>query len=706
MVFSTVRDYLSEFRKTLKTEWKLFQKFGTTTTDPNSPDTSSDLRRLQSGFRQTDIEQFKTLEYQQHERDTYYGFVESNHMKGSPFEFYKDILSLDIPSSRLPVHGIKVLPLRYHSQQVVTPTPDVPETGFEIHPLLRYLVSHKYPEYRGILIKYCRPLGTTEATFTDFNKEQTPFPPVPAPLMKQIIEIVSHLLNAQKFRPLHYIDTFTCKMPLHTGTSYFYRHSYELRTHAAFSHPLEYSSKQTSKGYFVNSFTEWARTVVHRIKEFGLPFSPENLSPLEINSKLRTFFCEHATLLYTRNHISERDGILKQRPVYAMDTLFLHLEAMITFPLHIMARSMKSSVMYSLETIRGGCAYMDSVARSYSSFLCIDWSSFDQRMPWIIVDTFFTHFLPSLIVISDGYQPTFEYPSYPDLTSDTLFKRMYNIISFLRLWYYNCVFCTADGYAYVRQFAGIASGMLNTNYLDSYCNLFLMTHALLHFGCTLSEIYELVIFVMGDDNVILSSWDEERLYSFMLFFESHSLSRFGMVLSAKKSIFTTLRSKIEMLGYVTRHGRPHRSIDKLVAQLCYPEHGPVDKYMSSRAVGIAWASAGCDPQFFEFCHDVYRMFEPFRELSSSFDVYKVMKHLPGMFKMLDNPEEFVNAERFPTIEEVRNRYAKWQGELDPDKKWSPAHFMFRPDYVPDSPLTMMDYMNLNEHVFQSVEQIH
>jgi hypothetical protein len=616
-----------------------------------------------------------------------------------------DIQPSEIPPHRHPKPGISVLPVRLHQQQVVTASSDVPETGFQLHPLLNYLVRTKYIEYLPYIYQYCRPLGTTDSTFSDFNREQKEYPAVPPSTTERIVHLVSKLLNAQRFLPLHYVDTFFCKMPLHTGTSYYYRHSYEIRTHASFSHHPDYANKQTSKGYYLNAFTEWARTVVHRIKEFALPFSPENLSPHEITSRLREFFISHATLLFTRNHISDRDGILKQRPVYAMDTLFLHLEAMITFPLHIMARSMKSSIMYSLETIRGGCSYIDSRARDFLSFLCIDWSSFDQRMPWIIVDTFFTVFLPSLIVISHGYQPTAEYPTYPGLTPEKMFSRMYNIISFTRLWYYNCVFCTADGYAYVRRFAGIASGMLNTQYLDSYCNLFLMTHALIHFGCNDQEILDLLIFVMGDDNIILSHWPEIRLHSFMTFFESHALTRFGMVLSAKKSIFTILRSKIEMLGYQIHHGQPIRPLAKLVAQLCYPEHGPVDKYMSSRAVGMAWAAAGMDPTFHEFCHDVYLTFEPYRLKNETPDYNKVLKHLPGVFKMLDDPTEFVNPERFPTIDEVRTRYSKWQGELDPWKKWSPAHFLQPPDIVPPSAVTMAEYMLANNMSFTDAQRL-
>nr|QLC36822.1 RNA-dependent RNA polymerase [Sarcosphaera coronaria partitivirus] len=707
MVFNSIRNYLSEFRKTQLAEWNIFQRHypDPVLRPPAAPQQDIDYLRLASGYHHKDVEQHLTDEYKQHHADTYYGFAESDRLHGSPYELYMDITPDQIPDNRLPNPGITVLPVKLHSDQVITATESVPETGYELHPILRHLIYSKYPRYIPYITTLVRPLGTTDATFQDFNREQNQYPEVPQNLASRITDLIIHFLYALPILPLHYVDTFFIKMPLHTGTSYFYRHSYELKTHAAFSHPPEYATKTTSKGYFVNAFTEWARTVVHRIKEYAHPFATENLTQQQIDSKLRQFFIEHATMLFTRNHISDRNGALKQRPVYAMDTLFLHLEAMLTFPLHVLARSMKSSLMYSIETIRGGCAYMDSLAMSFHSYLCLDWSSFDQRMPWIIVDHFFTTFLPRILVINHGYQPTVEYPEYPDLTPSKMFSRLFNLICFLRTWYFNCVFATADGYAYVRRFAGIASGMLNTQYLDSYCNLFLMLHALIHFGCTDDEIKELIIFVMGDDNVILSLWEPKRLHDFMVFFEKHALSRFGMVLSSSKSIFTTLRSKIEMLGYTCNNGQPTRKISKLVAQLCFPEHGPKDKYMSSRAIGMAYAAAGFDLTFHSFCYDVYLSFLPYSQPDTEETLRYQAKHLPGIFKMLDDPFEFITLERFPTMSEIRTRYSTWQGELDPLKKWNPAHFTSMPGTVPADYQTMEQYAHEHDILFPTVTRL-
>jgi len=706
MLFDQVRNLLSELRNTITTEWKLFQKFDAPVPDPDSEHPDVDLRRLlQDTTRDRHLDESLTDEYKAHYADTRYGFEESDHMKGEPYEFYAPADPASFPDNRQPAPGITVLPYKYHKERTVTATPDTPETGFEMHPLLSYLITTKYPEYRNIATKYARPLGTTDATFADFNKEQKEFPPIPTATAIHIISIVTFLLNACPFLPLHWIDTYHAKMPLHTGTSYFYRHSYEMRTHAAFSHSTEYAGKQTSKGYYFNAFATWSRTVTHRIKQYGLPFTPTNLSPEQIKQHLRSFFLEHPTMLFTRNHISRRDGILKQRPVYAMDTLFLHLECMITFPLHVMARSMKSSIMYSIETIRGGCQYIDSLAMKFRSYLCIDWSSFDQRMPWIIVELFFTIFLPSLLIISHGYAPTAEYPTYPGLTSEKMFTRIFNIICFLRTWYFNCVFLSADGYAYVRRFAGIASGMLNTQYLDSFCNLFLLIHALLHFGCTTDEIFDIVYFVMGDDNVLLTNWPYPRLCSFLSFLESHALNRFGMTLSLQKSIVTRLRDRIEMLGYRTAYGYAQRDTDKLIAQLCFPEHGAVDKFMSSRAIGIAYASAGNDRHLYHFCRDVYLTFLPYAVPADKLESHRIAKFLPGMFKMLDDITEFVNPDEFPSIEEIRSRYRHWQGELDQDRKWSKAHFLAQPDYAPHSFQTMRSYMLDNNIEFPDVERL-
>lgn len=702
MVLNRIRDYLSEQRDRIINEWKLFNKATANETIPDEYATDEDLRRYYKAHRNLKTESHNTDEYAHNFAQTHDSFKLRDTLKDEPFVLYRNLSPTEIPSTRLPAPGITQLPFRYHSEQVITSDEHVPETGFDLHPLVRFLVYRKYPRYIRYVETYCRPLGTTDATFSDFNREQLPTAPLEPTRKKQVLSLVHFFLGTKRFRPLHWLDSYFTKLPLHTGTGYFYRHDYNIRTHAAYAHNSEYEKRPNSKGYILNSFAEWSRTIVHRIKCTGYPFDPTNLSETTIMSKLRTFFLEHPTMLFTRNHISDRDGKLKQRPVYSMDDLFQRLESCVTFPAHVIARKMSSCIMYSLETIRGGMHYIDNLAsrsnyygQQHMSFFSIDWSQYDQRLPRVITDLFWTEFLESLIVISDGYAPTREYPTYPDLTTDALFTRISNILWFLHTWFNNLVYITADGFAYVRNYCGVPSGLFNTQYLDSFGNLFLIIDALIEFGFTNTDILGITFFIMGDDNVGLTPFTIVLLNKFITFFESYSLTRYNMVLSKTKSVITTMRTRIEALGYTCNAGWPTRPVAKLVAQLCYPERGLQEKYMSARSIGMAYAACGMDPIFHRFCEDMYYTFLPYAAPLNSETQIAILRHLPGQFKLSDSYFEDLSLESFPSIRDVRSKISRWSGELDYAPKWNTAHFSVDPDHLPTEVLTLLEYRELN-----------
>jgi len=491
------------------------------------------------------------------------------------------------------------------------------------------------------------------------------------------------------YLPLHFVDTQYDKRPLSTGTGYYHRRSLVANIHAMFSHPLEYEKKPSSKGYFINAFLESARSLVHWIKSTGLPF---RLPPSDVPAALREFFLQRPTMLFTRNHISDRDGKLKQRPVYAVDDLFLTIESMLTFPAHVIARKTECCIMYGYETIRGANRQLDKIAQRFKSFFTIDWSGFDQRVPWTLVKIFFTEYLPRLLIVNHGYAPTYEYPSYPDLDSTKMAHRLMNLLSFLSTWYFNMVYVTADGFAYVRRFAGVPSGLLNTQFLDSFVNLFILIDSLIEFGSTDPEIEQLLLFIMGDDNSGFTHWNINRLDDFVTFLEVYALNRYGMVLSKTKSVLTVLRNKIETLSYQCNFGMPTRPIGKLVAQLCYPERGPRPKYMSARAVGMAWASCGQDTTFHDFCRDVYYEFLDDRAEIDEDTYLQVQSHLPGFLRIDESVRQIISFQKFPSIETVRSTISRWHGPLSFQPKWDLAHFINQPDVIPPDSVTLYDYM--------------
>jgi len=704
MPFNAVRNYLAERLVRVRTELKNF------TSSNREPDATlelsqdPDLRRYYDNTRYNSSNDAKYRTLNKEYSTLVEAYRTDNQQKHQPYELHQPIPADAAPiiDKRQPAPGLKLVPLMYHYGHVIhDPDPDQPDQTkvYPLDPRIYNLIMSTYPSYLSVLHDYCRPIGTVEATFNDFNTEQIPSAPIDEDRKQQILKHLFKFLDVKPYLPIHFVDTQYCKTPLVTGTGYHNRYSFKQRAHAKYSHPEEYALKSTSKGYFYNATYENARTLVHLIKTYGLPFNMQfacpksDLTDEQINlyiSKANQFFNDYPTLLFTRNHISKRSGTLKVRPVYAVDDIFIIIELMLTFPLTIQARKSSCCIMYGLETIRGSNHYIDRLARSYSTFFSLDWSSYDQRLPRVITDIYYTDFLRSLIVINHGYQPTYEYPTYPDLDEHKLYSRMDNLLYFLHTWYNNMTFLLPDGYAYRRTHCGVPSGLYNTQYLDSFGNLFLIIDAMIEFEFTDDEISKFQLLILGDDNTGMTNLAIDRIDKFITFLETYALARYNMVLSKTKCILTSLRSKIVTLGYECNYGSPKRDIHKLVAQLCFPENGLKAHTMSARATGIAYASAGQDIMFHSFCQDVYNIFR---------SDYKpdVRANLYFQRQFLNDLEEGVpdlatpTVPPFPSLYEIRKLYSKYQGPLSFTPKWNSAHFINEPDSVPISAKTMRQF---------------
>lgn len=617
-----------------------------------------------------------------------------NTERGEDFEFYRRMVDDDyIPTRFPPSEGIHFVNLRYHTNRPVVITDDLTERGFPPPVAIQRIINEQYPQYKQVLIDYYRPLGTTDATFQDFNKEQKESVPPTDERNEQILEHILYFMDLKPYRPLHYRAVAFTKMPLSTGTGYFDRSHYHTRALAKLTHSRIYDHKPTSKGYFVNATNVTHRVQIHNMKHYLCPQAPDykNIQPRSYHWK--RFIAKRATLLHTRNHISKDNP--KARPVYNVDPLFLKIEAMLTFPAMVQTRPINSCLLYSLETIRGGCHYLDNLARNYSSFFTIDWSSFDQKVPRIITDIYYRDFLERLIIVSHGYSPTLEHHPKDYQPTDVFFKKMSNLLHCLHEWYNSMVFVTADGYAYQRLYAGIPSGLFNTQLIDSFVNLYVILDGLIEFGYTYEEIRDIKFFIMGDDNSGFTNQPLPLIEKFIAFLETYAHERWHMTLSQTKSIITALRHKIEVLGYTVNFGTPYRKLDKLVAQLAYPEHGLKPKFMSYRALGTAYAAAGQCPIFHQLCRDVYMAFIADKAELTHDIREKIMKHLSGPIKALDDYYDLIDYTRFPTFDEVRELYKEWRGSLDYDPKWDYSYFLTPPLYDEKDIMTMAQYRKQN-----------
>ncbi|AFW17810.1 RNA-dependent RNA polymerase [Heterobasidion partitivirus 8] len=688
-MLSKVRDFFHEKLSRLLLQHSIFQSNDKDEEQTLLENQSSDVKRIYNSIHysfQTDDTQAAYEDQYQHIKHV---LEDKDRLSNFPAEFYLPYDTTTTPDNRVPPSGIDQLPYVYKRTNVVTATDEVPETGYPIQNRLLRLIRSRYPQYLPHVRTFTRPLGTTDATVSDFFKPQHPSRLVDPSRISHVMKHVMNKMAITPYLPIHFVDTQYDKRPLSTGTGYYNRRSHEANIHALYSHPKEYENKRTSKGYYINAFLESARSLVHWIKSYGNPFRSKPADPRE---SLKKFFLQRPTMLFTRNHISKILGALKQRPVYAVDDLFLTLESMVTFPAHTIARKIECCIMYGYETIRGSNVQLDRLAQRYNSFFTIDWSGFDQRLPWVIVLLFFTEFLPRLLVINHGYAPTYDFPSYPDLTTEMMYQRLSNILSFLATWYFNMVFITADGFAYVRRFAGVPSGLLNTQFLDSFGNLFLIIDALIEFGAQDEEIDSILLLIMGDDNSGFTIWSIARLEQFITFLESYALTRYGMVMSKTKSLVTVLRHKIQTLSYTCNFGRPLRPIPELVAHLVFPEREFKPQFMSARAVGMAWASCAQDKTFHDFCRDVFYEYLEESVPVDNTNIAWIQSHLPGYLRVDPEVTKMIDLNVFPSFLHVSQKLSRWQGPLSYQPKWDLAHFINQPDVIPDDSITMFEYM--------------
>nr|BAT24488.1 defective RNA dependent RNA polymerase [Rosellinia necatrix partitivirus 6] len=366
-VFNNVRNYLQERLQHVKREWQIYQATGASSSNMTEEriqqlqdlDTRRMFHTARNAFDTTTntpgpvsriTEEQRRLIYDAESDKIMNALRQHDEMRSQPFELFMTRPDSDpIPPNRIAAPGIWQSPLQFHTGQIVHADPSTTsvlhpdehedyaesylpgdtDQGYEIDPTIYELLTRKYPEYLPYAQQYCRPKGTTDGTFRDFNKEQKPCPPLDSDRKEHVLKHVFKRLAIDPYLPLHFVDTQYCKLPLVTGTGYHNRYSYRQKAHASFSHPLQYGSRPTSKGYFYNATYENARTIIHNIKESGVPFNihfaPEDrdITDTEIDEyrrKCNNFFDQYPTLLFTRNHISNRDGTLKVRPVYAVIT--------------------------------------------------------------------------------------------------------------------------------------------------------------------------------------------------------------------------------------------------------------------------------------------------------------------------------------------------------------------------------------------------
>jgi hypothetical protein len=640
-----------------------------------------------------------------------------------PFNLHTAITLDDIPADRLPNPGLRILPLRYHSispgllllsgketftfhDPFAAETPDSREsqtqindetlTGAPPHPAILEILYQWFPMFLPFLSEYCRPPSYGPQAFLDFNRT-TELIPDPSPQrLDDIMTIINNTFNITPYRPLHFVDALAANTPLSTSASYFDKFDTATKTYSRYSTPTAYATKSKSKGFSFNPMMNTFRLQMHQWK-YTLPSQSEMIQ----------YFSDHPTQLFIRSQISKRDPALpkKIRPVYSVDARFLHMEKMLTTNFLAQMRNPQCCVLHGLETFRGSMSFIDQVAHSFNFYVSLDWSQFDQRLPLPAIKAYYTRYLPSLLIVSHGYFPSRGYENTLQPT-DSFAIKIFNILHVLYSWYRNMVFLSYDGFAYTRLNGGVPSGLLNTQSLDSFGNMFILADCLLEFGFTIEDTKQMIFFILGDDNIFFGNQHFDRICAFMAFLDSYARKRHGMVLSILKSLYTKLRSKIEILGYQNNYGMPTRPLSKLVAQLAYPERPiPFNKEWqhAARALGLAYAACGQSHSFHLLCKMVYDKFRPDTKIPLR-QFNKISKYtVSELLGFNVSTDDMITFPDFPSLTAIRTLVSYYHGPFSEQDKWPETLFEDTPpsDNLTEY-ITLYDWLQLHpEHSFDS-----
>jgi hypothetical protein len=405
----------------------------------------------------------------------------------------------------------------------------------------------------------------------------------------QALEITKILFQPPSpCRPVHYCDLRYYPWTLNTSIEAPFSTNPDLiRKVAKAKQAGKLSTGKMNFHNLYNHVFEYNRPLVHLIKDG--------------NAKGNKFM--YWNTAHARSHLVKKSEPDKIRMVHGVPKIILMVELMLLWTFFNFLRSGTTPIAWGYETLKGGWYKLYKEASAHNckikTYLALDWRMFDKLARYSVIDDVHDIWL-GYMSFNKGYVPTRQYrnPEAQPHRLMNLWKWMCNAVKFtpIRL---------PDGSEWKRNHATIASGLLQTQVLDTFVNAIMLITCLLALGFEITP--ETFIKLLGDDSLIglqeLVPISEFQTLLENLSTEAHS--RFGAVLNLKKSgVFRSLQ-EANFLGYMNRNSIPYRDDLALLSQLAYPErHWDIDR-LAARAIGIAWASCGQSKLVYDICQDVY-----------------------------------------------------------------------------------------------------
>jgi hypothetical protein len=446
-------------------------------------------------------------------------------------------------------------------------------------------------DFRKVKDGYRRSVMDIEALYEDIHRMALPpWDMIEDEHFELALNIVEErMFNDKMFKPIHFCDLRHYPWKFNKSACQPYLDDKELtqkvrRAHADGKLRNPIMSFNNLKNHIFND----CRMKIHTIKDSPYPQTRnEEILLYDINA-------------FARSHLVAEADPDKIRFVYGCPKLGILTECMFTWPFHAHCKTQGEDglMAWGYETLKGGLFRLcgDSSGRKpkWNGYMRADWTQFDKRYHYRLMERIFQRW-ENHIDFRGGYEPTWEYPntkpSDPDLQEKRLKRLFY--------WMTNSIMKSPirgpDGDRFQRNFAGMPSGIFNTNYLDCWGNAIIMLSCLSSIGFNISDRRLVDIKVMGDDSFIKIGTDPETLaaINFLPRLEAEAARRYNFVLNIAKSSITSTPEGGAFLGYSPRGGFQKRDTFQLLGMLSHPERTVRLDTLAARAVGSSHGHHVC-----------------------------------------------------------------------------------------------------------------
>lgn len=501
-------------------------------------------------------------------------------------------------------------------------------------------------DLRKVKDGYRRSIMDMDALYEDIRKmDLPPWDIIEDEHFELALKVVEErMFNGKVFKPIHFCEVRNYPWKYNKSACQPYLDNKPLRQEVKDAYlDGKFRNPNMSFANLRNVIFRDARMKIHEIKD-----SPE---PVDADDDIHLYDIN----AFARSHLVEREDPDKIRFVYGCPKIGILAECMFTWPFHAHVKTQGDSgiMAWGYETLNGGLFRLaaDSTGREsdWNGFLCLDWKQFDKRFHFRLMERIFAIWTEH-IDFRGGYEPSWEYPNTTPSDPDLQEKRLRRLFSWMTHTIMNAPIRGPDGDRYRRHFAGMPSGIFNTNYLDCWGNAIILLTCLSALGFDITDRQKVDIKVMGDDSYIKVGAHRDLLIAmdFLNRFGNEAFKRFNYILNLQKSVIVSSPEDAVFLGYRSRNGYPMRDTFQILSLFAHPERSIHTSILAARAVGFAWASCMYDPRVYAVCKDVYDY------------LTKVLKVVPKYANMrfleytgLD--ADAIDFSRFPTPEEIKSR---------------------------------------------------